>query len=578
MLPQSPRLVCLSSGSASLRAQLAALQHYFVDGRWDGVCLIVGPEWTEVPYCPFPMRHYEEYSLTSQPLEAARRVLLEEHPQLLLTDPKDRTWEPLQKLVQQLGIAWNAQPHSPKPGGFALPKVDPSLGPLSRAANPDQALLSLLSGASRLDFEEPVNVAFEGHQQRFHYGLYNNEFALQPPTCDLKGLLSRHLKREQFQVSLVGARCGQAGLAEELEANDGKLPRFRVQVDLNGVAQNDSWPGRFSDGDSAQLRLLFFDLHNIGGSGMQHAAAINRYSQSRARVICREPHPFMPASGDPLYTATGWSDEIRHELEKADVLVFLEDDSAHTLNWPEAFRKIALAKPTLYFYVGFRVHRQVAQRQRPNALVLSGLPHVLRMYPEARFYPGFYPTVLDDLELREPRSQRDGILRVLHTPSLPSAVSHRLSYHKDTDAFLRAAQLLKKQFPQVEFWQLAGVPNAQVLQARLDCDIAFHQLRGFAGMSGNEAMFLRRPTIQSFDQENINRHLEHWGLDTVFPFVHATRENLPEVIEGLLVDADRREEVGQHGRTFQLQYMSAQRGIATLLHYALEAVERGFST
>ena len=132
--------------------------------------------------------------------------------------------------------------------------------------------------------------------------------------------------------------------------------------------------------------------------------------------------------------------------------------------------------------------------------------------------------------------------------------------------------MLKERFPQVRFMQLAGVPHAKILQARLDCDIVFHQLRGFMGMTGNESMFFRRPTIQATDRENLNRHLELWGLDTKIPWVRADRSNLAEAIEKLLINADYREEVARDCRTFMLQYYSAEVGIQLFLYYALGAL------
>jgi len=304
--------------------------------------------------------------------------------------------------------------------------------------------------------------------------------------------------------------------------------------------------------------------------------AINRYSQSTAHVLCKEPHPFIEPAGpdcNVIYTAPGWSDEIKGLLERADVLAFFEEDDVETLDWPESFRVIARTKPSLHFYVGQRVHSGVAGRQRPGKTVLAALPHILRMYPNSKFYPGFYPPVLEDLELRPPLSAQDGILRVLHTPSLPHPTLHRYLYHKDTGAFLEAAQVLKQRYPGVQFLQLAGVPHGKILQARQDCDIAFHQLRGFMGMTGNEAMFLRRPCIQAFDRANLNRHLEYWGLDCRFPWLHADRTTLVEVMEKLICDADHRAQVAQDGRFFMLQNFNAQVGIQTYLYHALQAVE-----
>lgn len=566
---------------------IGPLTAYFVDGRHEGRCVVAGPEWS-LNACPFPMRSFEEYSLAPPGglewrLAAARRAILEEKPDLLLTSTGESDWDLLADLVAQMGIHWRRCSDSDGKvevleRGMAtgpLPKLAENLAPLSRAADPVARLRQLVAETGKVCFQEPVNLGFEGALRRFRYGDYDNEFALAEPDQDLRQLLREQLKPEQFRVRLNQNRPGNAGTHPFLEANDGLYQMFDIEVDLAGLPPQ-SWTESYRSGSEAQMRLLFVDLHNVAGSGMQHALAINRYSNSTAHVLCHEPHPFIgPASPEcnVLYTKAGWSAEIKELLKNADLLVFLEEDDVDTVGWPANFQEIARRKPHLHFYVGQRVHTGVASRQRPEKTVLTGLPHVLRMYPGSHFYHGFYPTVLDTLELREPLSQKDGILRVLHTPSLPHASQHRYLYHKDTASFLEAAQSLKERFPQVRFLQLAGVPHHKILQARLDCDIAFHQLRGFMGMTGNEAMFLRRPTIQATDRENLNRHLELWGLDTKIPWVRADRTNLKEAIEKLLVDADYREEVARDCRTFMLQYYSAEVGIQVFLYYVLQAVK-----
>lgn len=595
---------------------IGPLTAYFVDGRHEGRCLVAGPEWS-LNACPFPMRSFEEYSLEAPGgqewrLAAARRAILEEKPDLILTSGADGTWdhEQLTGLAEQMGIHWHRyQSYTSKlavvseqksvssqlfversppeakvvtrgPASGPLPVLAEQLAPLTRATDPVARLRQLVAESGRVRFQEPVNLGFEGGLRRFRYGDYDNEFALAESDQDLRQLLRTHLKPEQFRVSLNQDRTGAAGTSSFLEANDGLIQMFDIEVDLGGLPSL-SWTDRYRSGSEAQMRLLFIDLHNVAGSGMQHALAINRYSQSQAHVLCYEPHPFIePASPEcnVIYTKPGWSQAIKELLKKADLLVFLEEDDVDTVGWPADFQKLARQKPHMHFYVGQRVHKGVASRQRPGKTVLTGLPHVLRMYPDSHFYHGFYPTVLDTLELREPLSQKDGILRVLHTPSLPHASQHRYLYHKDTASFLEASQSLKERFPQVRFLQLAGVPHHKILQARLDCDIAFHQLRGFMGMTGNEAMFLRRPTIQATDRENLNRHLELWGLDTKIPWVRADRTNLAEAIEKLLVNADHREEVARDCRTFMLQYYSAEVGIQLYLYYALQAVKNYAAT
>lgn len=593
------RLLSLTSSAEHMRAIAPLLQAHYIEGRHYGLSVAAGPEW-DVPEAPFPLRFLEEYSLQAEPavaaeligwqLAAARRALLEERPDVLVSAPADSAWQALEPLVADLGIHWVRPQAScgllpeltaapPKPREVP-PATAVFTGPasydalLSGAADPEAALREVLGRERRLVFREPLNTAYAGCRQRVCYGDYDNDFALRPATLDLRELLREQLRPQQFHVSVLNARNGTAADGRFLEACDGRFPMLQVEIDQDGLAPR-HWLDRFPLGRRARLQVLLIDHHNVAGSGANLAWAINRYTESRATVLCGARHPFINHSGPfcpMLYADEGWSPVHLDALRSADILVFTEEDDVQSMPWPESFREVAAGKPQLSLYVGQRVHRGVAAKQSPGRTVLVALPHIWRMYPGCRFFPGFFPPAIEDLPLREPSSHRDGVLKVLHTPSLPHAGLHRYLYHKDTDAYLDAAQVLKARYPQTRFLQLAGVPHQRLMQARLDCDIAFHQLRGFMGMSGNEAMWLQRPTIQATDRENRHRHLEFWGLDTEFPWLQATPETLVEVMDELLRDREHREETGRRCRQFMLDFFRPEVGIVPFLHFCAEAV------
>lgn len=586
------RILSLTRSAEAFCELQPVLTREAVDGRAYGLSLIAGPEWDLSP-APYPMRFFEEYSVEMEPeepqsrtvwrLAAARRALLEERPDVLLTSTIEPEWQSLEPLLQQLGVRRDlsvrgpAEPRPPQnvpPASlFAAGEWD---GCLSQAEFPELRLRELLEGQPRLRFREPVNFGYEGCRHRLAYGLYDNDFALAPPSVDLQALLTAHLRAEQFRVEVVHARNGTAGEGPYLEACDGRVPCFEVEIDLAGLPPR-SWLDRYPLGRNARVKILLVDYHNVAGSGASLAGAINRYTESRATVLCEAPHPFIDHSGADcpvVYARDGWNENLLAQLRDSDVIVYVEEDTAESVPWPDEFRAVARAKPDFSLYVGQRVHRGVAARQNLHSTVLVALPHIWRMYPRCRFWPGFYPPVLENLELRAPRSQQDGVLRVLHTPSLPHPTLHRFLYHKDTDAYLDAAQGLKQKYPTAQFWQLAGVPHARLMQARLDCDVAFHQLRGFHGLSGSESMLLGRPTVQAFDRENRHRHLEYWGLDTRFPWVEATPQTLGEKLDELLADRAYREHVGNECRRFMLEYFHPRAGIVPFLQYCAEAVQR----
>lgn len=596
------RLLTLSTSAAAFGELMPALLDLYSQGPHDAVLVIAGPEW-ELQSMPFPVRWMEEFAPGPEPepsegapklaewrLQVARRALLEERPDALLTSASEALWEPLAPWLEQCGIHWlRCRPHA----GAPLPdwsrwQREPRLvevkpqqvslevgGLLACAEHPDQKLRDMVAQQRRWSFWEAVNLPLEGGRHRFRYGRYDNEFGLAPASHDLKALLSEQLRPDQFRVRVAPRRAGQAPLPDPVSP-DGLFPRFDIEIDLDGLPPA-HWLDPYRQGERAELQLLILDPHNVAGAGMQLSYAINRYTSSRAEVVCRQPHPFISPAGPECrvsYSGSPWSSELRPLVERADLLVFIEDDDADTLDWPADIAEVARGKPSLHFYVGFLAQRNIAGRKAKPRQVITGLPHLLRIYPEAHFYTGFLPPRAEATELRPPLSHDDGVVRVLHTPSLPDERMHRLMYHKDSDAYFDAAQFLKARHPKVRFLQLAGVAHHHIMQARLDCDIAFHQLRGFMGMSGNESMLLARATVQSFNQENANRHLEYWGLDAEFPWAEADRSNLPQVLEHLIVDPDWRGEVAERCRRFMLHHYAPSQGIIPLLHYAQQVVQK----
>jgi hypothetical protein len=332
-----------------------------------------------------------------------------------------------------------------------------------------------------------------------------------------------------------------------------------------------SWLDRFPLSGRSH-RILVADSQNIAGSVLNHCLAINRYTPWNATALVAERHPFIDYDCRVHLAGAGLTAELRRDLEEAEVFLFFEDDDECSPSWPFDLRPYVEGKPVLHLYIGQRVHRNVVAGQRPGRTILTPLPHLCRMFPQAQFYAGFPPATLDQVQLHPPRSDRDGILRVLHTPSLPHQATHRYYYHKDTEAFLEAGQILRRRFPDCQFWQLGGLSHERILQARQDCDITFNQLRGYHGLSGDEAMYLERPMVQAFDRHNINRHREYWGLDVDFPWVDARPGELVEVLQGLLEDGPRRRDIGERSRRFMLEYFSPQRGIVPLIYHCERAL------
>ncbi len=447
-----------------------------------------------------------------------------------------------------------------------------SLFAMSYLDQPDAALDLLRNRCSRSLILEPVNTQMTGARYTLRYGDYDNEFSFLQAEMDLREILGSE------QVTEVWThRSGKAG-PHPLPRPDSHAPLFASRLHLRAG----SWTERYRLPEGESLKIVFADSGNVAGSVLHHCKAINEFTDSQAWALTLAPHPLIgKKKSDPhtffLHESGGRpTPEQERVLQEADVFVFFEDDDERSDAWPFPLEKLVGDKPVLHLYIGYRVHRQAARLQRPGRRILSPLPHLLKMYPQALFYAGFPPQETLELPLSPPLSEQDGICRVLHTPSVPHWTTARYPYHKDTEAFLRAARALKAKFgSKVEFHQVGGWSQKEVLTARQACDITFNQLRGFHGLSGDEAMLLERPCIQAFDRSNINRHREYWGLDTDFPWVTTTPGELESSLETLISDPELRQQIGQRSRAFMLKYFSPQEGILPLLFHCYQAVKGG---
>lgn len=426
----------------------------------------------------------------------------------------------------------------------------------------------------------PVNVPLEKRAPTFRYGDYDNEFALGPATHDLQAMARR--VTPHFRTRVLNARGGGRDLWRDPfampEAPDGAVPTFLTRLERHPLPPED-WLAPFRLPEGERLRVVFVDTQNIAGSVLNHAVAVNRHTPHTALALCKTRHPFIgypQEESRAVFVDDGIDPSLYEELEAADCFVFFEDDDETTPIGPLDLRPFVRGKRVVHLYIGQRVHREVHRHQRPDRMVVTPLPHLLRMFPRARFYAGFPPVTLEDVPLRPPLSETDGKVRLLHTPSLPHPTLSRFYYHKDTEAFLHAArQVCRNSGGRAELWQVAGWPHGSVMEARLDCDATFNQLRGYHGLSGDEAMFLGRPVVQAFDQFNTNRHREYWGMDVEFPWISTSPDGLAQALADLVEDAKRREDLGRRSRQFMLDYFSPRVGVLPLLWYCSQAPRVG---
>ncbi len=482
----------------------------------------------------------------------------------------DQHWERLLEALPEGPISCPQRPFGPE----GQPVASLHLFELARAEDPVRTLAEALqNGLPEAYFLETINTPLPGHLRRWCYREYDNEFALVSADHDLNELCHQ-VEGLHWAARILNPGTGCAEGDGPLEAPTGP-PLVLLRVSSQPISRP-AWWEQYQLPPERQLNIVLADSMNMAGSLANHCLTINRYTQHNAIGLCTEEHPWIsyPQPECRLKHVSSEPDsEVMEALEQADGFIFFEDDDETSPKWPIDLRPFVHGKPVVHVYIGYRIHSKVVEMQRPGRTVLTPLPHIMRMVPGAHFYAGFPPASLYDVPLEPPRSESDGVLRVLQTPSMPHKILSRFVYHKDTEAFLAASRLLKERFPEVEFLQLGGLPHGQILKARQLCDITLNHLRGYISLSGDEALYFKRPLVHAFDRFSINRHKEYWGLETPFPWLTATPHTLPDVFERLIGDPELRRDLGEAGHAFIQDYFAPKLGILPLIWHLAHAPE-----
>lgn len=127
-------------------------------------------------------------------------------------------------------------------------------------------------------------------------------------------------------------------------------------------------------------------------------------------------------------------------------------------------------------------------------------------------------------------------VRIVHAPTRPA--------HKGSDRIRSAIEQLRGEGIEIDFVELIGRPNEEVLRAIASCDLVIDELYSdipLAGL-GTEAACAGKPTIVGgYGAQEIGRYLSSSGFPTEL-FIHP--DHLLEVVRRLAVDRGERERLG----------------------------------
>ncbi len=170
-----------------------------------------------------------------------------------------------------------------------------------------------------------------------------------------------------------------------------------------------------------------------------------------------------------------------------------------------------------------------------------------------RLFLSDYSPVYPSVETRKPL--------LVHSPTAPVA--------KGTAAVLSAIEQLRSRY-EFEFCLLQGLERSRALAILQRADIFLDQfVLGDRGMASLEAMALGKPVV-CYIKPSL---LALYPPD--LPIVNATQHDLSLVLESLLQDPQRRQELGKRGRAYVEKYHDGMKIADQLKRIYTEIIEKG---
>jgi glycosyltransferase involved in cell wall biosynthesis len=152
------------------------------------------------------------------------------------------------------------------------------------------------------------------------------------------------------------------------------------------------------------------------------------------------------------------------------------------------------------------------------------------------------PSVPEGAETGRVRRDGGGAVRILHSPSVPEG--------KGTPKIREAIAALKARGLNIDYVELTGRPNREVLAEIARCDFVIDQLYSdlpIAGFSTEAAAFGKATVIGGYYSEQIEDDLQSRFIP---PALFCHPDAIVEAIEKLVVDEKFRNDLGERARAF----------------------------
>lgn len=189
--------------------------------------------------------------------------------------------------------------------------------------------------------------------------------------------------------------------------------------------------------------------------------------------------------------------------------------------------------------------------------------HLSAQFHEVPFVPFMHvgvPCNVPECETPRPRDPSQPI-RILHAPSMP--------WVKGTDRIrIAVANLTRRGYP-IEFVEISGRPNSEVLDELRRCDLVVDELYSdarMAALASEAAMFAKPVVVAGYASDDMMRIPGRYEVSDFPPVLYCRPEEVERAIETLINDADARQKLGQGARRFVEEHWRADLVAARILN------------
>lgn len=302
------------------------------------------------------------------------------------------------------------------------------------------------------------------------------------------------------------------------------------------------------------------------GMGIAFTNAINRYTEHCCRLITTQDR-YGINFGKDIHLPDIHNDdfgEIESIMKSADIFHFhmLSDENSHL--GPLVIRDYVKGKKIIHHHHGhpdyiLNISFYNEKYRKLKRKVVVSTPDLLQIAENASWVPNLVP--INDVNYlpRYEDSLPSGLLGICQAPTR--------KYDKHTDVFGKVLEELKNEGAAIESVILERLQHDNCLRIKKTCHMVFDHMRGWFGISSLESLSQGKPVIAGLDEWNIRCIKEFTGAEDLPWQIARDGEQLKKVLQGLIHDSCKRQNIGQQSRAFMEQHWTEQQALSVLLKF-----------